>query len=191
MKDGNVAYIDITRFGTDTATLVDQAATELKAQGATKVILDLRNDGGGYLDAGVSVASQFLDGGKPVVEERTGGKSTNKLIAANGGKLIGLPAVVLINGGSASASEIVSGALHDNKVAKLVGEQSFGKGSVQEIKDLPDGAQLKVTVAHWYTPNGININKAGITPDVIVKLTPDDFNANRDPQLDKALDMLK
>ena len=191
MKNGNVAYIDITRFGTDTASLVDQAATELKSQGATKVILDLRNDGGGYLDAGVSVASEFLDGGKPVVEERTGGKTTNKLTAANGGKLIGLPTIVLINGGSASASEIVSGALHDNKDAQLVGEQSFGKGSVQEIKDLPDGAQLKVTVAHWYTPNGININKAGITPDVIVKLTPDDFNANRDPQLDKALDMLK
>ena len=191
LKNGNIAYITITRFGPDTAELVSQAATSLKAQGATKVILDLRNDPGGYLDAGVAVSSQFLDSGKLVVEERTNGKSTNKLNAANGGLLKGMPTIVLINGGSASASEIVAGALHDNKVAQLVGEKSFGKGSVQEIKDLPDGAQLKVTVAHWYTPGGVNINKEGIKPDIEVKLTTEDFNANRDPQLDKALDLLK
>jgi carboxyl-terminal processing protease len=153
--------------------------------------LDLRNDPGGYLDAGVSVASQFLDSGKLVVEQRTGGKSVNKLNATGGGKLHGLPTIVLINGGSASASEIVAAALHDNGVAKLVGEQSFGKGSVQEIKTLPDGAELKVTVAHWYTPAGININKEGIKPDTEVKLTTDDYNASRDPQLDKALELLK
>jgi len=191
LKNGNVAYINITRFGPDTADLVNQAATSLKAQGATKVILDLRNDPGGYLDAGVAVASQFLDSGKLVVEERTNGKSTNKLNAAGGGLLKGMPTIVLINSGSASASEIVAGALHDNKVAQLVGEKSFGKGSVQEIKNLPDGAQLKVTVAHWYTPGGVNINKEGIKPDVEVKLVTADFNASRDPQLDKALDMLK
>ncbi len=191
LKNGNVAYIDITRFGPDTADLVDQAATSLKAQGATKVILDLRNDGGGYLDAGVAVASQFLDEGKTVVSERTNGKTTSTLAASAGGKLHGLPTVVLINGGSASASEIVAGALHDNHAARLVGETSFGKGSVQEIKDLPGGAQLKVTVAHWYTPAGVNINKEGIKPDVETKLTTDDFNANRDPQLDKALELLK
>ncbi len=191
LKNGNVGYIDITRFGTDTAGLVDQAAADLKSQGATKIILDLRGNGGGYLDAGVSVASEFLPEGKTVVSERTDGKTTNTLPASAGGKLIGLPTVVLINGGSASASEIVAGALHDNKVAQLEGEKSFGKGSVQEIKDLPGGSQLKVTVAHWYTPGGININKEGIKPDVDIKLTADDFNANRDPQLDKALDMLK
>lgn len=190
VKNGNVGYIDVSRFGPDTASLVDQAATELKAKGATKIILDLRNDPGGYLDAGVAVASEFLPTGKLVVEERTGGKSTNKLNAADGGKLLGLPTVVLINGGSASASEIVAGALHDNGVAKLLGETSFGKGSVQEIKDLPDGAQLKVTVAHWYTPGGVNINKAGIKPDVETKLTTADFNAGSDPQLDAALKLL-
>jgi carboxyl-terminal processing protease len=191
LKNGNVAYITITRFGPDTADLVDKAATELKAQGATKVILDLRNDPGGYLDAGVAVASQFLDAGKLVVEERTDGKSVSKLTAATGGKLKGLPTIVLINGGSASASEIVAGALHDNKVARLEGEKSFGKGSVQEIKDLPGGAQLKVTIAHWFTPAGININKEGIKPDVEVKMTSEDYNASRDPQLDKALELLK
>lgn len=191
LKDGNVAYIDVSRFGPDTAGLVDKAATELKAQGATKVILDLRNDPGGYLDAGVDVASEFLDSGKLVVEERTGGKSVSKLTATGNSNLHGMPTIVLINSGSASASEIVAGALHDNGAAKLLGEKSFGKGSVQEIKNLPGGAQLKVTVAHWYTPGGVNINKEGIKPDVETKLTTDDFNAGRDPQLDKALEMLK
>lgn len=191
MKNGNIAYIDVSRFGPDTEKLVDQAASELKSQGATKVILDLRNDPGGYLDAAVGVSSQFLDTGKPVVEEKTGGKSINKLTARQGAKLRGLPTIVLINGGSASASEIVAGALRDNQAAKLVGEKSYGKGSVQEIKNLPDGAQLKVTIAHWFTPAGINIDKEGIKPDVEVKLTTDDYNASRDPQLDKALELLK
>jgi carboxyl-terminal processing protease len=191
LKNGNVAYINVTQFGPDTASLVDKAATDLKNQGATKVILDLRNDPGGYLDAGVSVASEFLDGGKTVVSERTGGKTVDTKYSSTGGKLIGMPTVVLINSGSASASEIVAGALHDNGVAKLEGETSFGKGSVQEIKNLPDGAQLKVTVAHWYTPKGINIGHAGIKPDAEVKLTSDDYNNSRDPQLDKALQMLQ
>jgi carboxyl-terminal processing protease len=189
MKNGNVAYINITRFGPDTADLMDRAARELKAQGATKVVLDLRNDPGGYLNAAVSVASQFLESGKLVVEER--GHEKAKLNSESGGQLLGLPTMVLINGGSASASEIVAGALHDNKVAQLVGEKSFGKGSVQEIKSLPDGAELKVTVAHWFTPAGVNINKEGIKPDTEVKLSTDDFNANRDPQLDQALQLLK
>ncbi|HEY6736733.1 MAG TPA: S41 family peptidase [Candidatus Saccharimonadia bacterium] len=191
MKNGNVAYINVTQFGPDTADAVRSAAASLKNQGATKVILDLRNDPGGYLDAGVSVASQFLTSGKPVVSEHVGSSVTNELRATNGGLLIGLPTVVLINGGSASASEIVAAALHDNHAAKLVGEKSFGKGSVQEIKTLPDGAELKVTVAHWYTPAGINIGKAGIEPDVEVKLTTDDYNAGRDPQLDKAIELLQ
>jgi carboxyl-terminal processing protease len=191
LKNGNVAYINITRFGPDTIDLVSKAADDLKAKGATKVILDLRNDPGGYLDAGVGVASQFLDSGQLVVEERTNGRSTDKLNSTGTGKFKGMPTVVLINSGSASASEILAGALHDHKVAQLVGEKSFGKGSVQEIKNLPDGAQLKVTIAHWYTPNGVNINKEGIKPDTEVKLTTDDYNANRDPQLDKALEILK
>jgi carboxyl-terminal processing protease len=191
MKSGNIAYIQVSTFGTDTTQLIQQAAGELKAQGATKAILDLRNDGGGYLDAGVSVASQFLPNGKTVVSERTDGKTVDTLNSQGSGQLVGLPLVVLINGGSASASEIVAGALHDNGVAKLVGEKSFGKGSVQEIKGLPGGAQLKVTVAHWYTPKGVNINKAGISPDVEVKLSSADYNASLDPQLDKALQLLQ
>jgi len=191
LKNGDVGYINITTFGTDTSTMMDQAATDLKAQGAKKIILDLRNDGGGYLSAGIDVASEFLPQGKLVVEERKGGKSNEKDYATGTSKLLGLPTIVLINGGSASASEIVSGALHDNGVAKLLGEQSFGKGSVQEIQNLAGGAELKITVAHWYTPGGVNINKKGLTPDTVVKLTNDDYNASRDPQLDAALAALK
>ena len=191
LKNGNVAYIQVTRFGPDTTQLVNQAARELKSQGARKVVLDLRNDPGGYLDAGVDVASEFLPQGKLIVEEKTGGKTKEKLTSKPGADLVGLPTVVLINGGSASASEIVAGALRDNNAAQLVGEKTFGKGSVQEIKNLPGGAQLKVTIAHWYTPKGVNINKEGIKPDVEVKLSTEDYNASRDPQLDKALELLK
>jgi carboxyl-terminal processing protease len=190
MKSGNVGLITLSRFGPDTAQLTAQAATELKNQGAAKIILDLRNNGGGYLSAGVSVASEFLPVGKTVVSERTHGKTVDTMNVTNSGVLVGLPTVVLINGGSASASEIVAGALHDNGAATLLGEQSFGKGSVQEIQNLSGGAELKVTVAHWYTPKGVNINKSGLTPDIKVGLTTADFNNSSDPQLDAALAQL-
>jgi carboxyl-terminal processing protease len=191
MKNGNIGYIKIREFGSDTSSLIATASASVKQQGATKIILDLRDNPGGYLDAGVTVASEFLPEGKTVVSERTNGKTTATQNATAGGVLVGLPTIVLVNGGSASASEIVSGALHDNKVATLVGVQTFGKGSVQEIKNLVGGAQLKVTVAHWFTPAGININKKGITPDTVVPLSNDDYNANRDPQLDKAIELLQ
>jgi carboxyl-terminal processing protease len=191
MKGTDVGYINISQFTPDTASLMSQAATKLKSQGATKIVLDLRNNPGGYLDAGVSVASQFLNEGTTIVSERTNGKTISTLTAASGGQLIGIPTVVLINDGSASASEIVSAALHDNHAAKLVGEQSFGKGSVQEIKSLAGGAELKVTIAHWYTPAGININHDGIAPDVAVPLTTTEYNAGQDPQLAEALTLLQ
>lgn len=190
MKPGNIGYIEISRFGPDTSSLVERAASELKSQGAKKVILDLRNNPGGYLESGVAVASQFLPKGKLIVEQRRNGRSIEKQSAYDGGNLIGLPTIVLVNAGSASAAEIVAGALHDNQAASLYGEKTFGKGSVQEIKTLPGGAELKVTVAHWYTPGGININKEGIKPDTEVKQTPEDYNANRDPQLDAAIAQL-
>jgi carboxyl-terminal processing protease len=190
MKSSDIGYINISQFTPNTADLMSQAATDLKSKGATKIILDLRNNPGGYLTAGVSVASQFLPSGKTVVSERAGGQPISTLYANSGGQLIGMPTIVLVNDGSASASEIVSSALHDNNVAKLVGEQTFGKGSVQTIKSLPGGAELKVTIAHWYTPDGININKQGIAPDYVVPLTVADFNAGQDPQLQKAIDLL-
>jgi carboxyl-terminal processing protease len=183
LKDSDIGYIDITTFGTDTSSLIDQAASSLKSQGAKKIILDLRNNGGGFLNAGVDVASEFLPQGKLIVEQRRGSTVTGREYATGNDKLVGLPTIVLINGGSASASEIVSGALRDDGAAKLLGEQSFGKGSVQEIESLPGGAELKVTIAHWYTPGGVNINKKGLTPDIKVPLTTADYNASRDPQL--------
>jgi carboxyl-terminal processing protease len=190
MKGSDIGYIDITTFGTDTSSLIAQAATSLKSQGATKIILDLRNNGGGYLSAGVDVASEFLPQGKLIVEQRRGDVSIDKEYSNGSAVLAGMPTIVLINGGSASASEIVSGALHDNGAAKLLGEQSFGKGSVQEIESLPGGAELKVTVAHWFTPDGVNINKTGLTPDIKVALTTADYNASQDPQLAAAIAQL-
>ncbi len=187
MKSGNVGLITISQFGPDTVDLADRAATELRSKGARGIILDLRNDPGGFLDAAVKVASEFLPGGKLVVEERRGSTSVAKLNSESGGKLIGLTTVVLINSGSASASEILAGALHDNRVAKLIGERSFGKGSVQEIVDLDGGAELKVTVAHWYTPAGKNIGNAGINPDTTVKMDQSDIDQGKDPQMDAAL----
>lgn len=190
LQQPGIGYIDISTFGTDTSTLIGKAAASLKSQGATKIILDLRNDGGGYLDAGVTVATEFLPQGKTIVSERTGNVTVQTYQSQGGGLLVGLPTVVLVNGGSASASEIVSGALHDNGAARLIGTQTFGKGSVQQIDNLSGGAELKVTIAHWYTPDGININKKGLTPDQVVQLTTAEYNAGQDPQLQAAINYL-
>lgn len=187
MKPGNIGYINITTFGNDTSQKIVEAANDLKKQGAQKIILDLRNDPGGYLDSAVVVVSQFVPEGKLVVEERHHGATQQKLETSGNGALVGLPIVVLINSGSASASEIAAAALRDDIGAKLIGEKSFGKGSVQEVIKLDGGAELKVTVAHWFTPNGQGIDKKGITPTIEVKQTPEDFNTGRDPQLDRAL----
>lgn len=191
LKPGNIGYIQVTSFGTDTNDKIKAAAENLKAQGATKVILDLRNNPGGYLSAAVGVTSEFLPEGKVVVDERVGGKSREVLKTTGGGSLVGLPMVVLINNGSASASEIVAGALQDAGAATLIGEQSFGKGSVQEITKLASGGEIKITVAHWFTPNGKTIDHVGIKPDTVVKLTTEDYNASRDPQLDQAIQVLQ
>lgn len=187
--EGNIGYLKITRFSDDTADLASKAAADFKAKGVKGVIVDVRDNGGGLLDSSVKVAGLWLDN-KVVVSEREGGKTKDELRTGNNPPLVGIPTVMLINGGSASASEILAGALHDHGAAKLLGEKSFGKGSVQQILDLNDGAKLKVTVAHWYTPKGININKTGIKPDTEVKMTADDFNANRDPQKDEAIQSL-
>lgn len=190
IKDGNIGYIRIRRFGDDTDSLIRTTAADLAAKGVKKVVLDLRDNPGGYLDSAVTVSSEFLQSGT-VVEERSRHEANKVLTANPGGSLTKATLVVLINQGSASASEITAGALHDNKRAILVGEKSYGKGSVQQVIKLDGGGQLKVTVAHWYTPNGVNISKEGIAPDVEVKLTTDDYNAGRDPQLDKALEILR
>lgn len=187
-KDG-IGIIRISRFGNDTAGLVRKAAQTFKAANLKGVVVDLRGNGGGYLEAAQEVSSVWLKSGAVVVTEK--GPHDSQTNRATGDPILnGVPTVILIDGGSASASEIVAGALQDNGAAKLVGEKSFGKGSVQKFVDLADGAKLKVTIAKWYTPKNKNISKQGIKPDVAVVYGKDSTKEN-DPQLNKALELLK
>jgi carboxyl-terminal processing protease len=183
--DDNIGYLQITSFADDTGDLAKKAAEDFKKQGVKGVILDLRNDPGGYLDASVDVSSLWVAKGKTIVEER-GTDGNEKEIAKGGNILADIPTVVLINAGSASASEIAAGALHDNKEAYIIGEKSYGKGVVQQLINFPDGSQLKVTVASWYRPNGQNINHKGISPDKTVKISDEDAKAGTDTQLNAA-----
>lgn len=189
--DGGIGYMRISRFADDTTKLSQQAAAEFKQKNVTSVILDLRGDGGGYVDSAQSVASLWLKPGAQIVQEKRGSTIVDTKTASGDPLLGDLPTVVLIDGDTASASEITAGALHDHGVAKLVGQKSFGKGSVQELLGVPSGGDLKVTIAKWFTPNGVNISKEGIKPDIDVAISPDDINAGRDPQKDKAIDLLK
>lgn len=186
MLENNVGYIKISRYGDDTVQLTTKAAQDLKAQGAKAMILDVRGDPGGLLDAAVGVTSLWLEPGKTILQEKRDGIVIRTYRAQGNPILKGMPTVVLINEGSASASEITAGALKDNGAAKLIGVKSFGKGSVQQLEQLGDGSVLKVTIAKWYTPAGVNINKEGIKPDTEVKLSDDDAKNQRDPQLEAA-----
>lgn len=194
VKKGNIGYINIKRFDEKTTLELRSILDNYISKNITKIVLDLRDNPGGYLDESVTVSSEFIKSGIIVTERRdinSRGKIEYK--ATGSGKMTDTKykIVVLINKGSASASEIVAGALKDQKRATLVGEKSFGKGSVQEIANLASGAKLRVTVAHWYTPEGKNIGKEGIEPDIKVELTEQDFNNSVDPQLNKALELLK
>lgn len=187
-EKGDVGIIRIARFGDETASLTRKAAEQFADKRA--IVVDLRGNGGGYLQSSKEIASLWLNNGQVVVSERSGG-STNETLKAEGDNVLqGKPTVVLVDQGSASASEILAGALQDHKVAKIVGEKTFGKGSVQDVVSLRNGAQLKVTIARWYTPNGKNISKQGITPDVVIVAGEDDDHDN-DTQLNKALELLK
>lgn len=191
IDSNNIGYIKIGQFTDDTVALAQKAASNLAQKKVKAVVLDLRGNPGGYLSGAVNVSSLWLDQGKTVVSERRGSTVVDTEYASGTNTLKGLPTVVLIDGGSASASEITAGALRDNGVATLVGQQSFGKGSVQQVENLPDGSEVKITVAHWYTPNGVNINKKGITPDTLVpNATSAQTAAGQDPQLDKAKSIL-
>ncbi|MFH1366703.1 MAG: S41 family peptidase [Patescibacteria group bacterium] len=184
-----LGYIELMTFGDDTEKEFKNAANLLVGQGINGIILDLRNNSGGYLETAVTVASQFIDKGAIVNEEFS--DQTKKSYEAQGfAPLADYPVVVLINGGTASAAEIVAGALRDYEKAVLVGETSFGKGSVQEYQQLSDGSSLKITTAKWLTPKGQSLNEEGIEPDYAVELSADDFNNDKDPQLDKALEIL-
>jgi carboxyl-terminal processing protease len=189
--EGNVGYLKISRFSEDTDDLARQAADEFKRASVKGVILDVRNNPGGLLDASVELAGLWLPKGDTVLEEKRGGVTMQTLQSNGPATLKGIPTVVLINEGSASASEIVAGALKDNGAATLLGAKTFGKGSVQQLEELPDGGILKVTIARWYTPGGKNIDKEGIKPDKAVEQTAEDFKNNKDPQKDAAIQFLK
>lgn len=184
--DGKTAIITVTRFDNDTGTMVQGFAREFKDKGINKVILDLRGNGGGYVSAAEDLLSLWLDGEKILIQKsKHFGNSENK--TSSGKALLkDMETVVLVNGSSASASEIVAGALQDYGKAKIVGEKTFGKGVVQNLYDLSGGTILKVTTAEWYTPKDRSINGEGITPDIEVERTYEDINSMRDPQMDKA-----
>lgn len=191
MEAGGVGVITISRYGEDTVDLATKAATDLKAQGAKSIVLDLRGNPGGLLDAAVGVSSLWLDKGATVLQEKRNNVVV-KTFYANGNNILkGMPTVVLIDDGSASASEITAGALKDNKAATLIGIKSYGKGSVQEIRRITGGGTLKVTVARWFTPGGRNIDKQGIEPDQKIEISDADIQAKRDTQKDAALNKLR
>jgi carboxyl-terminal processing protease len=190
MEANNVAYIHLFIYGDQTAAELQKALDELLPQKPVGLILDLRNNGGGYLDSAIDVLSQFVPDGKVVMLEQYG-TGENIQYKSHGGSAHNLPMVVLINEGTASASEITAGALQDLGLAKLVGVKSYGKGSVQQVTTLPNNqGGLRITVAHWLTPNGRQINGKGLLPDFEIKLTQVDINAGKDPQLQKAIDLL-
>lgn len=187
--EGGIGILTVRRFDKETANLARKAARSFEEQKVKGVILDLRDNGGGYLEAAQDLAGIWLKD-KVVVSERVDGKETDTLKSGGETILEGVPTVVLVNGSSASASEIVAGALKDHKAALLVGEKTYGKGTVQSVIQLGGGAQLKVTIARWYTPGGKNITKEGIAPDQEVKMSADDVNAGKDPQLEAAKSQL-
>ena len=186
--DGNVGILTVHMFNDETGSLARSAAESFVEKGVTKVILDLRGNGGGTVTAAQSFAGLWLDM-QTLMTERSNGKD-DQTVKTTGKPILGdIKTVVLINGGSASASEIVAGALSEYEKATLVGEKSYGKGSVQAVIQLDSGAILKVTTARWYTPKGATIDGKGIEPTEKVELTADDFDAGRDPQMDKAKEL--
>jgi carboxyl-terminal processing protease len=199
MLENNVAYLQIFSFNGNVDSEFNAAAREIHESTAKHLIIDLRNNPGGLLDAAVNIGGWLLKSNSIVVQERYRSGEIDELRAKGNEQLATMPTIILINGGSASAAEILAGALHDIRNVQLVGEKSFGKGSVQQLEQFYNGSSLKVTIAKWLTPNGVSISETGISPTTEVKLDPKDPNAKnweigtpgKDPQLDKAIEMSK
>ncbi len=189
-----IAYIKIASFHQDTVQLFKKEVMKLLAGNKKRLILDLRNNPGGYLDTAIEIAAYWLGEDKVIVKEirmKRDREEEKNYYGASKDLLKDIKTVVLINEGSASGSEIVAGALQDYKKGKLVGKKTFGKGSVQELRSLPDGSALKLTIAKWFTPHGRSIHEIGIMPDIEVDLKIQDINDNKDPQLEKAIEIIK
>ena len=187
---GNIGYMQITTFSDDTSSLAEQGAELFAKDKVNGIVLDLRNDPGGLLTAAINVSSLWLPENQTVLSERRGDVILQTYYSNGDDILHGIPTVVLINGGSASASEITTGALHDNGDAYVIGTKSYGKGVVQQLINFSSGAELKVTVASWYRPDGKNINHIGITPDKTVNLSSQQASSGNDTQLSAALTYL-
>lgn len=190
-KDG-VNVIELYQFNDQAYSLVEQELKKAKLNDSSKLVFDLRGNPGGYLESAIKIASLFLPSGEKVVDEKPGHDGTETRVHRSYGNVIVPPkakVVILVDGGSASASEILAGALRDNKRASIMGQTSYGKGSVQEIVDLEDGSALKVTVAKWFTPKGVSISKSGIKPDI--EVVDKDLKDEKDEQLDAAIQYLK
>lgn len=189
LRSDGVYLITVSNFNNDTIDLFNAAVREAVVKNPKGIILDLRNNPGGYLDTAIEMASEWVEEGV-VVSEKYSDTKIDEHLARGQARLKDIPTVVLVNQGSASASEIVAGALQDYQKATIVGKQTFGKGSVQTMQNLSDGSAIKITVAKWLTPKGKSISDEGIKPDVEVELTEDDYNKDKDPQLDKAIETL-
>jgi len=192
IKD-DVFIINLYNFYAQSRSQFNKALKEFIDSGKHKLILDLRNNPGGYLDTAIDMSSWFLPLGKPVVREDFGDKKEEIIHRSKGYDIFTdkLEMIILVNGGSASASEILAGALQEYNIAKLVGTKTYGKGSVQELIKITDDTSLKVTIAKWLTPLGKSISEGGLTPDYEVKITEADVKAEKDPQMEKALELLK
>jgi len=189
MKDNSIAYIQIAHFNSDTYSDFKKIVNEVIIQSPRGIVLDLRNNPGGYLDTAIDIAGEFLEKRVIVIEDF--GKTKKEYKSKGTAQFKDIKTVVLVNGGSASASEIIAGALQDYQRATIIGEQTFGKGSVQDFEEFPDGSSLKLTVAKWLTPKGRLIEEEGVTPDIEVAFTEEDYNNDLDPQLAKALEILQ
>lgn len=190
--EGDIAHIQLYNFSEKANLNFSRTAVEILNSPAKKIILDLRNNPGGYLEVAQDIAGWFLEKGQVITIEDFGGKEEQQFYKAQGNaKLTQYPIVILINQGSASGSEILAGALRDNRQIKLIGEKSYGKGSIQELETLKKGYSLKITIAHWLTPKGDLISEKGLEPDVKVELSEEDYEKELDPQLDKAIEIIQ
>jgi carboxyl-terminal processing protease len=187
---GSIGILSINKFGEETARDTEEAIEEMLEKNVIGIILDVRFNGGGYLERAVEMTSLFIQKGKVVSVARRDTEPEHHYV--NGRPMTtDIPLVILVNEGSASASEIMAGALQDHKRATIIGVTTFGKGTVQEIFELPGGSSMRITTAHWLMPNGKNLSKEGIDPDIVVERTVDQMKENIDPQLDAAIDLLQ